>query len=131
MFLPRSFIWKWLGNEWFVTEKASALFAVSSLLTLVLTVVLYIGVPSSSTLSTASIVLYGVVGFVCPLAMFFLWIGMLRFWTRGEPSNRAARRIWFIVLILGLCYGAILYYAFVYMPTVRRKSRVHLEGAAS
>jgi len=130
MFLPRSFIWRWLGNDWFVTEKASALFAISSLLTLALTAVLYIGVPSPSTLSTVSMVLYGVVGFAGPLAMFFLWGGMLRYWTRGEPSNRTARRLWFIVLILGLCYGAILYYTFVYMPTVRRRNREHLEGTA-
>lgn len=130
MFLPRSHIWKWLGNEWFVSEKASALFAVSALLTLVLTSVLYVGIPSPSTLSTTSMVLYGAVGFICPLAMFFLWLGMLRFWTRGEPSNRIARRAWFIVLILGLWYGAILYYAFVYMPLVRRKRKAHLEGTA-
>jgi hypothetical protein len=127
MSLSRSFVWKWLGNEWFVTEKASVLFAISSLLTLLLTVVLYIGVPSPSTLSTVSNILYGVVGFVCPLAMFFLWGGMLRYWTTGEPSNRAARRFWFIVLILGMFYGATLYYAFVYMPTVRRRNRTHLE----
>ena len=130
MFFSRSFVWKWLGNDWFATEKASVLFAVSSLLTLLLTAVLFIGIPSPSTLSTVSVVLFGVAGFVCPFAMFFLWGGMLRYWTRGEPSNRTARRVWFIVLILGLCYGAILYYLFVYMPTVRRKSGEHWEGAA-
>jgi len=48
---------------------------------------------------------------------------MLRYWTRGEPVNRIARRIWFIVLILGNCYGAILYYALVYAPAVRRRNR--------
>jgi len=128
MFLPRSFIWKWLGEEWFASKNASTLFAVCSVLTLVLTAVLYIGVPSPSALSTTSIVLFGIVGFLGPLAMFFLWGGMLRYWTRSEPSGRAATRFWFVLLIVGLCYGAILYYLFVYLPSLRR-SKTGLEVA--
>jgi len=128
MFLPHSRIWERLGEGWLVSRNASVLFAVCSLLTLMVTAVLYVGVPSPTTLSTTSIVLFGAVGFLGPFAMFFLWGGMLRYWMRGEPFGRVARRFWFVVLIVGLCYGAILYYAFVYLPSLRR-DRTNLEVA--
>jgi hypothetical protein len=120
MFLPRSFIWKRLGQEWLVSRSASTLFAICSLLTLVVTFILYIGIPSASALSTPSIVLIGVAGFAGPFAMFFLWGGMLRFWMQGEPSSRGVRKFWFLLLILGFCYGAVLYYVFVYLSSSRR-----------
>ena len=49
-----------------------------------------------------------------------LLLGMWLFWVKCDRSSERARRIWFFVLLIGLPFGALPYYMFVYLPAVRR-----------
>jgi uncharacterized SAM-binding protein YcdF (DUF218 family) len=127
MFLPGSLIWKRMGDEWLAKETAAVLFAISCVVIVLATAVLWIGLPSMSPLSIPSICV-GLLGLACPVAMFFLWGGMLRYWMRGEPASLQARRFWFAILILGLFYGAIVYFGAVYLPTRKNNSHSRSSG---
>ena len=54
------------------------------------------------------------------LALFFLWLGMWRYWARLDCSTRMTKRLWFGVLLFGFWYGSCLYYFLLYRPQVRR-----------
>jgi hypothetical protein len=129
MLFPGSFIWRRISGEWLVSRMASALFAACCVLIAVMTAVLYRDDQLQDIGSIASVLL-GVGGMACSVGIFFLWGGMWRYWMTGKPSNRAARRLWFLLLIVGVWYGAILYYVFVYLPASRRMSRECAGGLA-
>jgi hypothetical protein len=114
MIFPGSFIWRRISDEWLVGKKASVLFAVSSVLIAGMTAALFSDVLTQDSGSLITL----------------LWGGMWRYWMLGEPSNRAARRIWFLFLVVGMWYGAVLYYALVYLSASARRNREHLEGTA-
>jgi hypothetical protein len=115
MIYPGSVIWKRISDEWLVSKAASGLFAVSSFVIAGVTWLLFgYNLPQNPPLTVE--VLCGILGVSGPIAMFFLWGGMWRYWMRGEPSNRFLRRLWFVALVLGIWYGAILYYLLVYLP---------------
>jgi hypothetical protein len=118
---------KKISDEWLTSGTASRLFAFSVIVTLAATAVLLIfEVRDTSVLSR---IFWGVCGVLFPLSIFFLWGGMWRYWMTGQPSSHVARRIWFIFLLFGMWYGAVLYYAFVYLPATRKHNE-HLEDAA-
>jgi hypothetical protein len=62
-------------------------------------------------------------GAVGAVAIFFLWLGMLRFWIRVDPSNKWTKRLSLVVPVLGFWYGACLYYFAVYLAQMLRKER--------
>ena len=47
-----------------------------------------------------------------------LYFSMWFYWDRLDESKTSTKRWWFVVLLLGLCYGSCLYYFFVYRPQV-------------
>lgn len=59
-----------------------------------------------------------------------LLVGMWLYWLKCDASPRRTRILWFFVLLLGLSYGAIPYYLFVYIPAVRQKLG-KVKGAAA
>jgi uncharacterized BrkB/YihY/UPF0761 family membrane protein len=63
-------------------------------------------------------------GAAIAVSAFFLWGGMWKYWIVCDSSSQLSRRVWFVVLIIGLWYGAVLYYLFVYLPDVQ-KSKMH------
>lgn len=62
-----------------------------------------------------------ILGVLGPIALFFLWFGMWRYWVRIDSSKVYAKRLWFVVLLVGFWYGSCLYYFFVYRPQAIQK----------
>jgi hypothetical protein len=112
---PGSFFWKRIGDKWLVGKPAAALFAFSSV---VITAVTYVGITNIMIRDTGLLnnVAWGIIGVTCGLSILFVWGGMWSYWIRIDSSGKATRVTWFLLLVIGLWYGAILYYAFVYLP---------------
>jgi hypothetical protein len=55
------------------------------------------------------------------LGIVFLLVGMWLFWLKCDASSKPWKTIWFFALLLGLPYGAVPYYLFVYLPPVIRE----------
>ena len=62
-------------------------------------------------------------GATAALGTGLLLAGMWAFWLKCDNSSRRTRTIWFFALLLGLPYGAIPYYFFVYLPALFRTRR--------
>jgi uncharacterized membrane-anchored protein len=105
---------KRMSDDWIVSKTARLLFGGAAALILILTGVFCLPFPANPAIGTR--VLFGIVGVGGGLSIFFLWSGMWRYWTRCDRSSRFARRLWFVVLLVGVCYGAIIYYLSVYLP---------------
>lgn len=60
-----------------------------------------------------------------------LLLGMWLFWLKCDRSSKRVRRIWFFVLLIGLPFGALPYYLFVYLPAVRRHQLEPVRGSRS
>ena len=70
------------------------------------------------------------IGAVSALGDLSLLICMFFFWLKCDVSSKPTRALWFFLLLLGFAYGSqIAYYAFVYIPAVRRRS-LHPEEAS-
>jgi hypothetical protein len=62
-------------------------------------------------------------------ASFFLWIGMLQFLLKYD--GRAAKLLWFLIVLFGLSYGAALYYFFIFRKVMAKLAVVSLQGNGS
>jgi len=69
---------------------------------------------------------WGVLGVAGAIGTFFIWGGMWAYWTRCDSSRRTVKRIWFMVLLLGFWYGAVLYYLFKYLPAEGPKHKARI-----
>jgi hypothetical protein len=101
-------------DEWLVSRKASRLFGAAAMAIALLTP-LFLGWVTSEGPGLVRSIYWGILGIAGGLGVFFLWEGMWRYWIRCDPSPRWARRIWFLVLIVGVWWGAVLYYLLVYL----------------
>jgi hypothetical protein len=119
-------IWNRLGNEWLVTKTACALFGASAVLVVVLTAGL--SLLQGDMPGLLPNIFWGTIGVLGTAGAFFLWTGMWRYWMRIDSSRRAMRRIWFVLLVVGIWFGAILYYLLVYLPAVRRNLNASAGG---
>jgi hypothetical protein len=119
---PGSFIWNRISDEWLQSKTASSLFALSSVFIAAMTVVCNYDdrIPTTGFLVN---LLLGVGGVLGVSSLFFLWGGMWRYWLRCDQSARILRRFTFVLLIVGICFGAIFYYLIVYLPGVRKHIR--------
>lgn len=115
-------LWNRFKDDWLITRQAARLFFVSTILVLALTPV-FLGRVVTTNMPLWMRVPWGILGIVGPLALFFLWIGMWRYWVRVDDSKAYAKRLWFLILLLGFWYGSCLYCYFVYLPQVMRRSR--------
>ncbi len=109
-------------DDWLVTRQAVKLFLVSAVYLLALTPV-FLGRIDIAHMSLWMRLVWDILGAVGAVAVFFLWIGMLRYWIRIDRSKKWIRRLSFVVLLLGFWYGACLYCFAVYTPQVLRKER--------
>ena len=109
-----SFIWRWISDEWLISKSASVWFGLSVLVIVWMSVVVFSGL-EPQTVGAMANVLLGVGGVLCAFSVFFLWGGMWRYWARHSAQSAGVRRAWFFVLLVGVWYGAILYYSFVYL----------------
>jgi hypothetical protein len=115
-------LWNRFKDDWLVTRQASRLFVASTILALALTPV-FLGMGVTANMPLWMRIPWGILGIVGPLAVFFLWIGMWRYWVRVDDSAVYAKRLWFLILLLGFWYGSCIYCYFVYLPQVMRTRR--------
>ena len=59
-----------------------------------------------------------IVGAAGAIGGLLLYVTMWFYWARIDSSSVWKKRIWFLVLLLGLWYGSCLYYFTVYRPQV-------------
>jgi hypothetical protein len=109
-------LWNRFDERWIATRQACLLFFVASLFVIALTPVFF-GFVEPSTSGVAN-VFWGVVGVVGAFSIFFLWIGMWRYWARVDASAKSAKRFWFLVMLAGFWYGSCLYCWCLYLPRV-------------
>lgn len=108
-----------MTNAWLTSRQATRVFYIATLLVIAL-IPVFLGRVNPAGLPFWERLPIGLLGIFGPLAFFTLWIGMWVFWARVDQSTKAARRFWFMVLLIGLCYGSCLYFYFVYRPQVTR-----------
>jgi hypothetical protein len=66
----------------------------------------------------------GLIFFVGPILILFLWLGMWLYWARVDASRVAVKRFWFVILLLGFWYGSAAYCLAVYLPQSRQAAKV-------
>jgi hypothetical protein len=113
---PGSFIWSWLSDDWLLSKKAHASFALSAALIVGMTVAICFDLPDQNR-SLLEDILWGALGVAAAVSAFYLWGGMWRHWIRQEQSRGISSRTWRIVLTVGVFYGAVLYYVLEYIPS--------------
>jgi len=113
---PGSFIWKRFSDAWLVSKHASRLLGLSAFIIVGMSIIL-VANRTQAWISDGGAFL-GAGGVLAAVSVFFIWGGMWRYWMICDSSS-LARRLWFAVMVFGLWYGAIIYYALVYLPRAR------------
>jgi hypothetical protein len=116
-------LWNKFRDDWLTTAQAARLFLLAALLVLALTAVLF-GSIDTTRMSLWARLPVGVLGVLGPIALFFLWFGMWRYWARIDNSSRWAKRMSFIVLLVGFWWGSCLYCFFVYLPRTYKSASI-------
>ena len=114
---------------WYLRSVAISL-AVFTLMALILWTI--IGEPNHNILDGLPgfvSVAFGVWGMYTGAGAMVLWIVMWKYWARFERSSPSARIGWFMVLLVGMYYGGLIYALYVCM-TGRIKSATSHEIAA-
>ncbi len=115
-------VWNSFKDDWLSTRQAARLFFASTIFVLAL-------IPVSRGLVDPArmmlwmrvpLIIFAMVG---TLALLFLWIGMWKYFARVDDSSGYAKRLWFLILLVGFWYGSCLYCYFVYLPQVMRRNR--------
>jgi uncharacterized BrkB/YihY/UPF0761 family membrane protein len=113
-------MWTWFRDKWLMTRRAAGYFIVSAVLVLGVTP-MFLGRIDTSKMSFLERLPWGILGMVGPIAVFFLWIGMWRYWVRLDDSKPMQKRLWFVILLVGFWWGSCLYCFFVYLPQIFRR----------
>jgi len=119
--------WNWYTDEWLVSRQAARLFFVAIAFVIAVLPVFLGSIGDPAKMSFPPRLAWAIVGMVAPISIAFLWLGMWRYWVRLDNSGVLAKRIWFVILLFGLCYGSCLYYFFIYRPQVARKETTERE----
>lgn len=111
---------KLFRDDRLVSRPYVVLFSLSALLCLAAIAVLpYSGDPLKMALWLR--VPLTLLGMSAPVGFFFIWLGMWFYWARFDSSKAPLKVLWFVVLLIGLCFGAALYFVVVYLPHVMRR----------
>jgi hypothetical protein len=121
-------LWKCVKSDWFYTRTATFTFGASAIL-----VCLFIGsaeffprLLSFDGHTTVQQVGYALLGGCLGFSNALIVVGMFRFWVVCDESSRVARRVWFVVMVVGLLrlgLGAAIYCFAVYLPQVAKVLR--------
>lgn len=114
-----------LRDDLLVSRAAATLFFVSTILLLALTPV-FLSRVDPRGMSFWMKLPWEILAVIAPIGLFFLFFGMWRYWLRIDNSSKWAKRVWFLVLLLGMWYGSALYYFFAYLPQVMRRLRTEV-----
>lgn len=115
--IPFSFFWKRVTDEWLVSKSACTLFGLAAVIILAITAIAFAGLPEGEVTPAGNLG-FGILGVLGAVGIFFLWGGMWKFWSHLDSSARWVRRVAFAILVVGVWYGAILYFLLVYLPSV-------------
>jgi hypothetical protein len=116
-------IWLWFKDDWLITREAARLFAISTLLVLALTPV-FLGEVHTNALSSWERLPWTILGILGPIALFFVWFGMWRYWTKIDRTSGSVKWMWFVILLIGFWWGGSIYCVFVYLPQVYGKGTI-------
>ena len=108
-------------DEWLVSSQAVKLFLFSTIF-VVGTIPIFFGHFEGAGLPPWEQLLFGVEGVLGSISIFFLWGGMWRYWIRLDSSAGFFKATSFILLLVGMWFGAVPYYFFVYRPQVAGRS---------
>lgn len=117
------------GDEWFFSHSARLSFFVATLFVLGLTPVLWGALPQHPSFWLN--LLFGLSGVFGTFALFYLYLGMWRFWIRIDSSAKRVKGFWFAVLLLGLWWGSAVYFYLSYLFQTRRGTSEHLPTQAA
>jgi hypothetical protein len=112
-------------ERFFFNKQVAILFGFMALLT-IMAIVIHRTDFDAYRLDHRETVILSICGASAAFGAFSLWAGMWIFWITCDDAPKKLRALWFFVLLIGLFYGAVLYYLLAYLPLVRR--RVRIEG---
>jgi len=115
-------LWNLFDDDWLGTRRAATWFFVASVVA-VPTYAVTLGLVETSRLKSADHFIWSLLVIPGVLSLFFVWMGMLRYWARRDQSAKWIKRLWFVVLVGGFWYGGALYCWFAYLPQVIRSER--------
>ena len=107
-------------EEWFVSRQAGVIFFLSAVSSIAV-MALLVGLVHPSGMSPAAKFPWIVFSVAGPAGLLVLYFGMWWYWIRFDDSGAWAKRLWFLILLVGPWFGGILYCFFVYLPQVYRK----------
>jgi hypothetical protein len=61
-----------------------------------------------------------VLGVCVAFGICYLYFGMWFYWVEFDDGSKTAKTLWFVVLLIGMWYGSLLYFLCVYLPGYRR-----------
>lgn len=110
------------------TRRAAILLGIASVLSIFTLVIIRSNVDADK-LSPVAGIAFNATAAVSPAGSFALTICMAFFWLRCDSSSKAWRKVWFFVLLFGFFFGsAVVYYAVVYLPAVRKTLQYPEQG---
>jgi len=115
-------LWDDLGEDWLCSRRAAKTFLLATVL-IFPTSLQMLGKVTPESLPLWAQYPWLFICVVGTAALFFLWFGMWRYWAKLDHSNRATKRLWFVVLLFGLWIGACFYFYGAYLPQVIRQWR--------
>jgi len=114
--------WKRI-DEWLTSTRSAKLFFASTFVVLA-SVPLIEGWIDVARMTLWMRTCWTIFAMLATLSLLFLWFGMWGYWLRLDSSTAGAKRLWFMVLLLGFWYGSCVYCYVVYLPQVIRRSRI-------
>jgi hypothetical protein len=113
--------YNWFKDDWLVSRRADKLFLVAVLFILG-TIPIFLGRIDPARLGFWLRFTFGIEGILGPISIFFVWIGMWRYWIRLDNSSKFAKTASFFLLLFGMFYGSVIYYFLIYRPQVMTTS---------
>lgn len=112
--------WNKFDERWIGTRLAARWLLIATLFVLTTLPLFFGNLPSSGVLRN---VYGGVAGIGGTISIFYVWIGMWKYWARLDESGRWSKRFWFAVMLIGFWYGSCLYCWCAYLPQVIRSDQ--------
>jgi hypothetical protein len=109
-------------ERFFFNKRAAILFGFMALLS-IMAIVIHRTDFSAYRLDHRETEILSICGASAAFGAFSLLAGMWTFWITCDDAPKKFRALWFFVLLIGFLYGAVLYYLFAYLPSLRKRVR--------
>ena len=118
-----NWFWKRISDAWILSKQAAYLFGFAAILICLLTAFLF-GALKFNEEKTLDNLLGGCLGVSGTLSIPFLWGGMRRFQQMRSTVKSTHVKLIRFAMGIGLCYTAIFYYLFAYLPNRSKISAI-------